>query len=138
MRYLLMVAAAVVLVGCSGEDNEASEVDETAEQNVQESNTSVNFRNLDMTVEDDNFHLVGEVTTSENIFYYTIEQGDEVLQEETAVELEQGEWIDFEIDGSLPEDADDHSEPPIILLYGKDGNGETVNPNYVPIDLGMN
>lgn len=138
MRFLFMIIVAIMLVGCSSGDNETPEVNEPNEQADTKSSISVNFRNIEVTMEDFQFHMLGEVNASEDSFYYIIEQGEEVLQEEKKIELDQEGWNDFEIDGELPENVVEQSEPPIILLYGKDKNGELVNPNYIPIDTSMN
>ncbi|MHA6251675.1 hypothetical protein [Oceanobacillus sp. CAU 1775] len=126
----MLVLFTFLLVAC-GDTNEVDVQDEVE--------STVSFRSMDIQVEDNTFTLVGEVNTDEDEFYYEIKQGEEVITEETAVEVvkEESRWVSFEISEEIPEDAFDGEDAPIITLYGKNESGEVVNPNYIPVDIGI-
>jgi len=141
MRFLVTaMIIAIILTGCGNGDSENSEPTEQKQEQTTETNIAVSFRNIDLTVEDYKYQLTGQAQITDNVFYYTVEQGKNLLKEETEIKLDEAVhgWSDFEIIGELPETVDGHSEPPIISLYGKDENGGKVNPNYIPIDISMN
>lgn len=120
----------LVLAAC-GDDTQVQE-----QESVQE---TVAFRSMDFQMEDTAFTLIGEVDTAEDVFYYEIKQGDEVITAETSVDVpkEETRWVSFEINEVIPEDAKEAEDTPIITLYGKNSTGEAVNPNYIPIDIGI-
>lgn len=129
---LFMMLAVLTACGSSAEENEDAE---NNGQQQSEETVSVIFRHIDLKVEDHEYVLTGEVQSMTEV-YYTIEQEGEVLQEEERLELEDStEWTSFEISGELPESVDQSKEPPVIVLYGKNEQGEQINPNYIPIDL---
>lgn len=129
--YLLSILLIIFLVGC-GSDPEPTEVSNPEET------SSLLFRNLDLQQEANTFTLTGEVKADEQIFYYRLEQGEEELLEEAAYELEDegGAWKSFEITGEIPASSFDVEASPILALYGKSADGETIHPNYIPIDIG--
>jgi len=60
-----------------------------------------------------------------------------VIIEEAHLSLDdpQNGWSDVEITLDLTDKYSNNEEPPIIVLYGKNSEGEIVNTNYIPIDL---
>lgn len=128
--YLLAILLIIFLAGC-GSDPEPAEESDTEET------SSLLFRNLDLQQEENTFVLSGEVTSDEQVFYYRLEQGEEELQEEAVYELEAeaGTWESFEITGEIPASASEAEASPILTLYGKAEDGETIHPNYIPIDM---
>lgn len=133
VRYLLAIMFLFLLAAC-GEEAAPAERNGDTQQEV-----SVSFRNLDIQVEDTSFVLTGEVNAKENIFYYAVKQGKNELISEESIEVakEGASWTGFEITGQLPEEAVESKDAPIIMLYGKTADGEEINPNYIPIDIGI-
>lgn len=137
MRKLWIVAiisVIAVLSGCSDGNEDANETESTEEQQAEET-TAITFRNIDVKVDGLQYKLIGEAQSNEDVFYYTLEHGDAVLEEEEEMKLEDRRWTSFEITGELPGDLVDSEDAPVIVLYAKTEDGERVNPNYVPIDL---
>lgn len=132
LKFSLLLLPFLLLFAC-GEDDEVTEMN----QKQSEEETFVVFRNLDIQTEKNSFVLTGEVNAMENVFYYSIEQGEETLVEEQPFEVDDSEWAAFEITEELPEQVLEGEDPPIINMYGKTTDNEIVNPNYIPIDVGI-
>lgn len=137
MRYFLIIVSFLFVIGCSSNDESTTETEpeEIKEQTV-ESNIAISFSEVDVRIEDKEVQVDGSARTDEDTFYYTIEQGDTVIVEETEVSLEdaEGDWKPFEFSDTFENYDEEDEEGPVIRLYLKDGD-EIVNPNYVPIDL---
>lgn len=132
-KYLILIILGLLLSAC-GEDT--STPDASMEQSNEE--ISVTFRGLDIKAEDTSFVLTGEVNAADDIFYYLVKQGEEELLAEQSVELASGEeWVSFEITEELPEETLDGEEAPIITMYGKTADNQTINPNFIPVDIGI-
>lgn len=135
IKYFLFIICLFILAACEEEPapGETNETNESSEPEI-----SVSFRNLDVQTEDKSFVLTGEVNTQENVFYYIVKQGENELLSEQQVDIsEAASWAEFEITGEIPEEALQAEEAPIITLYGKTTAGEEINPNYIPIDVGI-
>ncbi|WP_010650038.1 hypothetical protein [Oceanobacillus massiliensis] len=134
MKYIMMLASVLILAACGNGNSNTADSQHTV---VEESNASVKFQNLDLKTEGNEFVLTGEASATEGAFFYVIDQEAERIVEEQRITLEAdpGVWEDFEIKGTLPETVRGKEAPPMILLYGKDANDKTVNPNYIPIDI---
>lgn len=133
MRFILLIIAILFLAACGNTEESVDEND--AEQDEA---GSVDFRNIDVQTEDLEVNVTGQASTDSNEFYYRVEEAGNVIMEEARVSLEeaQTDWREFEIMLDLSEKySNNNEEPPIILLYGKNSEGEMVNPNYIPIDL---
>jgi hypothetical protein len=133
MRFILLIIAILFLAACGNTEESVDEND--AEQDEA---GSVDFRNIDVQTEDLEVNVTGQASTDSNEFYYRVEEAGDVIMEEARVSLEeaQTDWREFEIMLDLSEKySNNNEEPPIILLYGKNSEGEMVNPNYIPIDL---
>jgi hypothetical protein len=134
-RVAIMIGILLLLAGCG--DDETVSNEETDTERVEES-ASVVFQNLNLLTEENEFHLTGEVSTENNVFYYKIEQSEsgEVIQEEESYEVEEtGDWANFEIKGEIASEFIGEEEAPIIVMYGKESDGEMTDPNYIPIDF---
>ncbi|WP_164215023.1 hypothetical protein [Virgibacillus sp. YIM 98842] len=132
MRFILLIIAILFLAACGNTEESVDEND--AEQDE----AGVDFRNIDVQTEDLEVNVTGQASTDSNEFYYRVEEAGNVILEEARVSLEeaQTDWREFEIMLDLSEKySNNNEEPPIILLYGKNSEGEMVNPNYIPIDL---
>src|SRR5690625_6411616 len=84
MRYFLIIVSFLFVIGCSSNDESTTETEpeETKEQTV-ESNIAISFSEVDVRIEDKEVQVDGSARTDEDTFYYTIEQGDTVIVEET-------------------------------------------------------
>ncbi len=107
-KWAFIAFAAIVLTACSNADEsvEEKETDNAQNQNEQaEDTTTVTFRKMDVTVEEDTIQLSGEAQTDANNIYFTFKQGDNVLVDDNQIELEKNEqgWASFSIGLELNE-----------------------------------
>lgn len=124
-----------LLVGC-GDDSTPTEENSEVDLPKVDETTTVVFRNLDLETEENEFHLVGEVNTETQVFYYLIEQDEEEIQAEEEYQVEEsGAWEAFEITGEIPMENVEEGETPILMMYGKSKDGDILHPNYIPIDI---
>ncbi|WP_339228798.1 hypothetical protein NSQ77_03275 [Oceanobacillus sp. FSL K6-2867] len=125
MRYFMLATIVFLLAAC-GDDNPAVE-----------NTNSVVFQNIDIVSKGNEFVLTGEVIAAEGEFFYIIEQGDKQIFEERRISApqESGDWGKFEIKEQLSNAMIESNDPPILMLYGKNKDGEIVNPNYIPVDI---
>ncbi|WP_100011444.1 hypothetical protein [Lentibacillus sediminis] len=132
MRYIIIALALLMLAGCDSGEDTASETEEG-----QEEEASLQLRNIEVTVENGHALLTAQANGDAEEIYYTLEQGEEVLIEETSLSLGEGHygWSDVELELKLPENAGDSGEAPVITVYGKNEAGEQVNPNYIPVEM---
>lgn len=125
MKKLLVVCFSIfaILTGCSEEEGDQTDV-------------SLSFGEIEVVEENLQVYVKGEVSSSEDTFYYTVEQGQEILIEEQSVVLDnnQQEWHAFELNITLKEEIMENDDVPFITFYAKD-NSDIVNPHYVPIDI---
>ena len=137
-KYLLVFASLFFIVGCN--NSEVSEPEEKPEQTKQEvvekSNVSISFSEVDVVINNNVIHITGEAKTTEDVFYYVLQQGDLILVEETEVKLDEipDEWRVFESEGPIEETKIDEEENQIMKLYAKD-KGRIINPSFIPIDV---
>ncbi|WP_085992757.1 hypothetical protein [Oceanobacillus senegalensis] len=121
MKYFLLICCmAILLVGCNNVDEEAA---------------TFELRNVDVNVDNKKVHVTAEANVSGSEIYYRMEQGEEVLKEEQKVEVDKDTWVDIEIKSIITERVGKSEEPPVIVIYSKDGKGKMLNPNYIPIDI---
>src|SRR5690625_7835868 len=88
MRYLILIASAFILIGCSNDSGKQTETPETAEtkdMTETKDQVAVSFRNVDIKIENERALIEGEAKSTNDTFYYQIKQGDSVLVEETEV-----------------------------------------------------
>lgn len=133
VRTFLLIIVAFILTAC-GEESGPIESNENGQTKI-----SISFRNLDVQTEGNSFVLTGEVNTEESIFYYVLKQGENELISEQSVDVSAGAagWANFKISGEIPEEALQREDTPIITMYGKSAEDEEINPNYIPIDVGV-
>lgn len=133
MRYIISGLVLLMLVGCGSGEDSASETEEGQE----EEEASLQLRNIEVTVEDGQVQLTAQASAEDGEIYYTLEQGEKVLIEETSLTLGEGHygWSDLDLELELPENAGESGEAPIIKVYGKNEVGEQVNPNYIPVEM---
>ncbi|MFD1850047.1 hypothetical protein [Oceanobacillus bengalensis] len=130
MKYgILIFGLCLFLVGCGGEDVTDTSTSEPA-------NFTFQLRNIDQQLDRNRVDLNAEVNTTESEIYYTIEQGEELLHEETSIAIDEvSSWFPIDINYELAEAQISAEEPPIITVYVKDESGERTNPNYIPVDV---
>jgi|SRR5690625_4488173 len=139
MKKIIVTIVLVVLVGCNQSANDPKENNDSTENNNNEevkSDVSVSFSEVEVIARDKSLSVTGEVQTNADEFYYTLEQGDKVIIEETAIEVDDSdsEWEAFEINDDSLEIDEENEEAPFLKFYVKDQD-RIINPNYVPIDL---
>jgi len=134
MRFIMLIMIALFLTAC-GDTTEEPDV-ENDDPGLDEMN-SVNLRNVDVAAEDLEVVVTGEASAVSDEFYYRVEEEGDVIVEEEHVTLDEPEddWSEFELTLDLTDKYSNNEEPPVIVLYGKNSEGEMVNPNYIPIDL---
>ncbi|WP_164669499.1 hypothetical protein [Virgibacillus doumboii] len=131
-KLFILVICAAFLAACGAEDaSEGSADEESAES------SAIQFSNIDVKVNENNIRVTGEAQAADDTFYYKLEQGESVLVEESKVKLKKKAHggISFEIKLERNFEASDSEDVPVLTLYDKNGDGEIVNENYVPIDL---
>ncbi|TRM11891.1 hypothetical protein FH966_09450 [Lentibacillus cibarius] len=124
-KWVIILFAAILLSACS---NAEETEDETKK---------LQFRKMDVTVNENTVLLTGEAQTAAQKIYFTLEQGDTTLVEETSIKLQKNSqgWSEFNIDMEINKKVKNAEEVPIIILYGKTENGKMVNKNHIPVDL---
>ncbi|HLR41087.1 MAG TPA: hypothetical protein VK091_05380 [Virgibacillus sp.] len=140
MKYLILIASAFLLIGCSnasGKQTETPETEETKDMTETKDQVAASFRNVDIKVENEQALIEGEAKSTNDTFYYQIKQGDSVLVEETEVTLDETNlgWGKFDMELDLTDEMAEHEESPIVMLYVKGKDDTMVNPNYFPIDM---
>src|SRR5690625_808135 len=131
MRFVMLIIVVVFLAACGN-------TEETVDENeAQDEAGSVHLQNIDIQAEDLEVNITGQASTDSNVFYYRVEEAGNVIIDEEHLTLEeaQTDWSEFMITLDLAGKYSNNGEPPIIVLYGKNSEGEMVNPNYIPIDL---
>src|SRR5699024_2313862 len=140
MKYLILIASAFILIGCSNDSGKQTETPDTGEEKEMtetKDQVAVSFRNVDIKIEDEQALIKGEAKSTNDTFYYQIQQGDTVLVEETEVTLDETHlgWGEFDMELDVTDEMDEHEESPIVVLYVKGNDDTMVNPNYFPIDM---
>lgn len=134
--YILFIVFIVSILGACGGDSDQPEADGIETNQQAEENAEVALNNIDVQTEGLSYDVTGDVQAKENVIYYVLEHEGDVIEEETEINIEETEgWGNFEISGELPEAVTDSEEPPTLILYGKNEEGEQVNSNFIPIDL---
>lgn len=136
-RVLFIIISLSLIVACShGENNEVSQTEGNRTENNVESDVSVKFAGIDVFIKRHTIQITGDVQTTEDHFYYKLDNDEEIIVEETKVEVEQedGEWNSFEIEIDIEDEGLTNEDVPFLTFYGKDGD-TIINPNYVPVDL---
>ncbi|WP_106498042.1 lipoprotein [Lentibacillus sp. Marseille-P4043] len=139
-KYVFLFVATFLLAGCSGQDEQETKPEPKADNEVtttDEEAVSVQFNNIDITTPDGKILVKGNATASNDVFYFTLKYGEEVVVDETKVKLDTDEsgWGTFELEIEQPKDAETKEEIPLFTFYVKNEAGEMVNPNYIPVDV---
>src|SRR5690625_5332433 len=113
MKYLILIASAFLLIGCSndgGKQTENPETGETKEKTETKDQVAASFRNVNIKIENEQALIEGEAKSTNDTFYYQIKQGDSVLAEETEVRLDETNlgWGKFDMELDLTDDMAEH------------------------------
>jgi len=129
MRKLIVFISLLFLFSaCSGGKLEDLKHEENKE--------TIAFRLIDITLEDDQVNISGEMKSWDGSFYFHVLSGEEIIIEENKIDTGQvNYWWEFEVTLSKSKLQSLTGEVPFIVLYGKDSSGKDIQPNYVPIDL---
>ncbi|MUK90145.1 hypothetical protein GMD78_17365 [Ornithinibacillus sp. L9] len=138
-RWIVLLIILVALVGCGNQKQEDNSENQHEDNGVVEQ-SSVQFQNIDVTVENNIATMTGQAISSNGEFFYVVLIGEKEVSEETKVSIKDGidSWSDFSIELELTEEMLEAEEDvPVFQLYGKRENGDRINPNYIPIDVHM-
>ncbi|WP_026905714.1 hypothetical protein [Paucisalibacillus globulus] len=130
-KMIIILGLLVILSACgSAEPEKESFLLHT------DSDVYAKFQNIDIQIEDDQAHIVGDANASGNEFFYLVEQGEKILKPEEAVQVD-GEWDGFEIKVDIMKEMEEAEDVVIVKMYTKEEDGSIVNlnPNYIPLDF---
>ena len=146
MKYFLPILMAVLLIGCSNtneindshEEVKEDEVAEDQESKEAEEDTA-RFHGMHFRLGIEDVSVTGKAKATNGEIFYVVEQGEEQLVEETKIPLEDDgdEWTDLEIKFPLTEEMENSEDSLVAIFYGKDDQGEQINPNILPINLNL-
>src|SRR5699024_7829520 len=132
MKYLLLIASAFILISCSNNEKETETPDpeqvNEATERVDEVEGS--FRGGNIIYSKNYAQVEGSAKTTDDKFYYHVEQEGEVIIGETEVTLEETEdgWGEYKIELDLTDDMYEREEYPVLVLYVKTNDNTKVNP----------
>ncbi|GGF15625.1 hypothetical protein GCM10010954_12850 [Halobacillus andaensis] len=126
--------------GESGQEADAEEEAEGEEQVREEIEAAANgeeiFRELTLTGENGQYNISGEAKVDGGEFFYSVDDGHNVyIEEETAqVDDPNAEWSPFELDITVNEEDLPENGALIMTMFDRDGEGQPINMNFVPLD----
>jgi len=139
MKYLILIASAFILIGCSNNEKETETPDPEQANEATERVDEVegSFRGGNIIYRKNYAQIEGSAKTTNDKFYYHVEQEGEVIVEETEVTLDETEdgWGEYKIELDLTDDMYEQEEYPVLVLYVKASDDTKVNPTNIPIDL---
>lgn len=124
-------------------DNVEADTKSNTETNAQlnggseANNENTAFQNIEVSGENGEYVVKGEARVFEGVFYYTVEDGDDYLVEETNVTVNNGApaWSPFEIKISIPEDQLPLNGTITLELFEKSAQDNSImNQSYVKLD----
>ncbi|GGB39764.1 hypothetical protein F3157_07195 [Virgibacillus dakarensis] len=140
MKKLLLLASIIfLLAGCSGQDNPGQKENQNQDKPVADKEkVSVQLNNIDIKTPDGKIIVKGNANATNDEFFFTLKYGDTVVVEERKIELDTDKsgWGSFELAIDQPDDGKTAKQIPVFTFYSKNNEGEIVNPNYVPVDVG--
>lgn len=136
MKYFLMFVGLFLIVGCSSGENVEIDTNDDHTNEATQSDVTVKFAGIDIVYRRNAIHISGDVQTTEDYFYYILDNDGEVLIEETKIKVDDpgGEWSTFAFEVDIEDQDLTNEDVPFLTFYGKDGE-RMINPNYVPVDL---
>ncbi|TYS15849.1 hypothetical protein FZC78_14795 [Rossellomorea vietnamensis] len=105
-------------------------IGQTMKLTIEEQNPS--FKNVKMVSSGNSYCVRGQAKVSAGSFYYTVEDGHNILKEETMVKVnkESPNWSEFEFCFDLGRDEIAKNRPVLLNLYERDLEDGTVHHNY--------
>jgi len=138
MKRIFLFISLSLVVACSNNENSEviQNVDENTNEEVGVTDVSVKFSGIDIVYDRPVIQITGDVQTTEDRFYYTLVNEEEVIIEETLIEVDEPVegWSAFSFEIDITDEELSDQDVPFLTFYGKDGE-EIINPNYVPVDL---
>lgn len=138
-KILLLFVVMLLLAGCGSKDEQTTETEPKADDvpSAGVEDASVQFNNIDITTPDGKIVVKAKAKATNDAFFYTLEYGDQVVVDETKVQLDTDKdgWGSFDLEIDQPADKQTKEQIPIFTFYVKNKAGEMVNPNYVPVDV---
>ncbi|UOR13153.1 BsuPI-related putative proteinase inhibitor [Halobacillus amylolyticus] len=94
------------------------------------------FRNFTLDGEKGNYSISGEASVNEGTFYYSVDNGHNILIDKKRVQVEKAapEWSSFDIQIDIPKEKLPDKGALVMTIYQLDENGQPVNMNYVPLE----
>ncbi|WP_113926578.1 BsuPI-related putative proteinase inhibitor [Bacillus sp. P14.5] len=105
-------------------------IDDSVKLTIEEENPS--FRKVEMSSSKEIYCVMGQAKVSAGNFYYTVEDGHNILKEETIVKVnkESPNWSNFEFSFELEVDEINKNRPVLINLYERDLEEGTIYNSY--------
>jgi hypothetical protein len=95
--------------------------------------TNPSFRDVELSESGQTYQLKGKAKVSAGCFYYTVEDGHNIIIEETLVKVNKKHpnWAEFSFTFELdPENISDNNRPVMLNMYERDLKDGTVYHNY--------
>ncbi|KAA0546492.1 hypothetical protein FZW96_14695 [Bacillus sp. BGMRC 2118] len=99
---------------------------ESSSDSEQQENSA--FRNMKVSGKDGQYKITGEARVFEATFFYTVEDGHEVLIPETVVQAKEGapSWSQFELNLSIPKDKLPKNGTITAQIYERSANDDSI------------
>lgn len=145
MKYFMPLCMSIILIGCSPSTDSAEQHRANEDESVKEETSaddeekSVSFQQLHFRMGIEDVTVTGSAAAPNDEIFYEVEQGDELIVEETKIPLEdKGEELDdFEVKFDLTEDMEKSDEALVTIFYAKNEQGEKINENFLPINMNL-
>ncbi|UOQ92810.1 BsuPI-related putative proteinase inhibitor [Halobacillus shinanisalinarum] len=94
------------------------------------------FRNFTLKGEKGNYSVSGEASVNEGTFYYSVDNGHNILIDKEKVQVDKAapEWSSFDIQIDITEEKLPDQGALVMTIYQLDENDQPVNMNYVPLE----
>ncbi|MGM0846837.1 MAG: BsuPI-related putative proteinase inhibitor [Bacillota bacterium] len=124
-----LISASLAVKGINGKPVERT-IGKKVKFTIEEESPS--FRNVELSFSEGVYHVKGEAKVSAGCFYYTVEDGHNILKEETLVKVNKKSpnWSSFELNFKLSEDQAGKNRPVFLNLYERDLKEGTIYHNY--------
>jgi hypothetical protein len=138
-KMLLLLFAVMLLAGCGSKDEQPTETEQNTDDapSTDVEGAAVQFNNIDITTPNGKIVVKAEAKAVNDEFFYVLKYGDQVVVDETKVQLDPDKngWGNFNLEVDQPTDKQTKEQIPVFTFYVKNKAGEMVSPNYVPVDV---
>jgi len=100
---------------------------------IQSENNS-HFKDIVIKKLNGKYEVVGKAKVRKGVFYYTVEDGHNVLVSEKKLDIHNLHWTSFKIKLSIPKEKLPKNGTLILFLYEKDRAGKLVHQHHVILD----